>query len=57
MEEETKHKTSKMKTKTFTGFSNESALTRFKIQCDHRINSFLQMALAAKLYTFGRDSI
>lgn len=55
MEEETKRKTSKMKIKTFTGFSNESALTRFKIQWDHRINSFLKMALAAKLYTFGRD--
>lgn len=57
MEEETKRKTSKMKIKTFTGFSNEYALTRIKIQWDHRINSFLQMAQAVKLYTFGRDSI
>lgn len=57
MEEETKRKTSKMKIKTFTGFSNESALTWFKIQWDHRMNSFLEMALAANLNTFGRDWI
>lgn len=55
MEEETKRKTSKMKILNFTGFSNESALTRFKIQWDHCIDSCLQMTLAVKLYTFRRD--